>query len=161
MKYTLIFLFCCMSFSWKAQEGFSHFTSFLEVGGAGGYGSVNGEIRFTVKEHFTFTGRLGLGTYMLTDFEGKFNPDLIIPVTFLFAYGEKQQVELGLGPSFSSFPVLEQMKKQRDFLCSANFLVGYRYTTSKKIFFRLAFTPMYEKNKNFRPWLGLSIGKGL
>lgn len=161
MKFAFLFLFCSMSFSWKAQEEFSRFTCFAEGGGAAGYGSVNGEIRFLMKDHFTFTGRLGLGTYQLVDFERRFNPDIIVPVTFLFAYGKKQQLELGLGPSFSSFPVLVQMKKQRDFMLSANFLLGYRYTGPGKFFYRLAFTPLYEPNKKFRLWLGISIGKGL
>ncbi|MGV3630777.1 MAG: hypothetical protein ACO1O6_06210 [Bacteroidota bacterium] len=161
MRFVLIFLCCMLCFPGKAQEEFSHFTCFLEAGGAGGYGSVNGEIRFLMKDRFTFTARLGLGTYKLTDFERRLNPDIILPVTFLLAYGKKQQIELGAGPSFSSFPVLHQMEKQRDFLLSANFLLGYRYTTSKKFFYRVAFTPMYESNKQFRPWFGLSFGKGL
>ncbi len=161
MKKMLVFLFLGLGVSGRSQEEFSTFGLFIEGGGAGGYGSLNCELRFRMKDHFLFTRRLGLGTYKLSDFERKFNPELIVPLTFMVSYGKKQQVELGAGPSFSSYPMLDQMKKERAFLLSANFLLGYRYTTSKRFFYRVAFTPMYEQNKQFRPWFGLSFGKGL
>jgi hypothetical protein len=144
----------------EAQDS-SRVSLFIEAGGAGGYGSLNGELDFLSYEKWTMSGRLGLSMYKLMDFERRFNPELIVPLTFSLRYGKKHQAELGVGPSFSSFPVLKQMEKQRAFLLSANFMLGYRYTTAKHFFYRLAFTPMYETNKSFRPWFGLAIGKRL
>lgn len=158
MRIVLLFLFCQLFTFLEAQDSTRRLI-FLEAGGTGGYGSLNIEGQLLIKPRMTFLARLGISTYKLRDFERKFNPDLILPLTFSFLYGRKHQLELGSGLAFSSFPVLKQLEKRREALFSMHAVLAYRYTGAAGFTYKLAFTPLFENHKPFRPWFGLSIGK--
>lgn len=130
----------------------------LELGGNAGYGSLNFEYSFFQKNKIKLASRIGLGTYKIIDFEHKFNPDIIVPVNLALLYGQKNKLEFGLGFTFANHPLLILDNKTRKNSLAGNAVIGYRIETKKNFIFKFAFTPMFENEKIFRPWFGISIG---
>lgn len=131
---------------------------FIEAGGVGGYGGVHFEQQFTFKK-VNFSYRFGLSTYKVLDFERKFNPEIIFPVTISTYFGQKHRLEIGIGYTYSNFPTSNLSSKSRQSAYALHGVLAYRLETQKNFIYKLAFTPMFEKEKHFRPWFGISIGK--
>ncbi len=166
MKFVLIIFFLTViinlkTFSQIIQNKIRRNTVFIEAGGLGGYGTLNYEKLILQKYQLMYTIRVGISTYRLVDFTNNFNPDVILPVTFNAMYGFDHKVEIGIGNSFSnivhaSFP---DMKPTRNSEISTIFSFGYRYqNNSGGMVYRIAYTPIFEFNKYYRHWIGISFG---
>jgi hypothetical protein len=134
---------------------------FAEVAGAGGFGSVNYERELIQRGNFKSSLRGGLGAYHVTDYEMKFNPDLLIPLTMYFYYGTIHHIDLGFGQTISSMMYLdyETMGKKRTYHLHTNLSIGYRYQKSSGgLFLKINYTPFFEFNENYTHWGSASIG---
>ncbi len=152
-----------------AQQSFSQTDStdlernhlYLELAGAGGYGSINYERVIYLKEHFTFTVRAGISTQHIVDFTNKFNPDIIVPFALNGLYGLNHKLELGIGETYSNIVhvSLTNFNPKRESSFSTYFSIGYRYQKKEGRFvFRCVYTPIIEFNKYLRHWAGISFG---
>jgi hypothetical protein len=134
---------------------------YIEVAGAGGYGSVNYERVIKSSKLFMLGIRLGMGTYHINDYTTHFNPDLLFPVSVNGSYGKNHKIELDFGQVFASTVIAGESTfeptRESDF---HSFLsIGYRYQKKNGgLLFRCNYTPIFEFNSYFRQWLGISIG---
>ncbi|MFY7908881.1 MAG: hypothetical protein ACOVO2_04995 [Emticicia sp.] len=141
---------------------------YLEAFGAGGYGSLNYE-RIIFKQRNQLTPnlkvgvRLGISTFHLKDFNNKFNPDVIIPVSVNAIFGKTHHLELGFGQTLSNVTQTNNMTfaVERQTTLDSHFTAGYRYQKSERgIIFRLNYSPIISSDKLYNSWFGLSIGYG-
>ncbi|CAH0994650.1 hypothetical protein EMA8858_00762 [Emticicia aquatica] len=167
----LIILYCGFqdkSFSQINTEKMVKNLIYLEAFGTGGYGSVNYErVLFHQKNKqypkLNVGLRVGVSTLHLRDFEGKFNPDLIFPVSINAFYGKIHHLEVGLGQTISNVVQTNTstFTIERKTTLSSNFTVGYRYQKNKRgPIFRLNYSPIISTNKVYNNWFGLSVGYG-
>jgi hypothetical protein len=159
--FTLLTLLIQNAFSQPKIDANTKNIAFAEVAGAGGFGSVNYERKLIQKNKFKSSIRGGLGAYHVTDYEMKFNPDLLVPLTLFFYYGEKHHIDFGFGETISSMIYLDydKMDKKRSYHLHTNFSLGYRYQKSTGgLFFKLNYTPFIEYNKNYKHWGSASLG---
>jgi hypothetical protein len=134
---------------------------YLEIFGTGGFGSINYEYYFFQKKQLALAARVGLSTYHLKDFQNKFNPELIVPLTFKVLYGKKHKAEIGIGETFTStiHAAETNFKPERQLNAHTHFSVGYRYQPVKRgLIYGIAYTPILEFNHSLRHWGGASIG---
>jgi len=134
---------------------------YLEIGGVGSYGSLNYERVIFLKAKTKIVGRIGVGTYSLTDYTSSFNPDIFIPITINGLLGKNHKIELGVGQTVSNTIQANHSnwKPERETNLHANFTIGYRYQKDKGGFiFRCSYTPVIEFYKYYRHWAGVSIG---
>ena len=134
---------------------------FIELGGAGGYGSINYERTLFKQNKISFQSRLGLSTVHLKNHDRKLSPDLIIPFSIHFCYGNSHKAEIGIGESFSTINVVnfDNYGIKRNSYFHTLISIGYRYQPIKsRIFTKLTYTPIFERNTSFRHWGGISIG---
>lgn len=133
----------------------------LEAFGCGGYGSVNYERLLFDKNDFSIAARIGLSTYHLRDYTHQFNPDIIVPIACHAYYGKKHHTELGLGETVGSIVSAdkEDFEPKRNTALSTVVHIGYRYQKPGGGFlFKIAYTPIIERNKRFIHWGGVSVG---
>lgn len=141
---------------------------YLEAFGVGGYGSLNYErMIFHQKNklppNLKIGVRLGISTFHLKDFNNKFNPDVIIPVSVNAIYGKIHHLELGFGQTLSNVTQTNALTfdVERQTTLNSNFTAGYRYQKSERgIIFRLNYSPIISSDKVYNSWFGLSIGYG-
>ena len=135
---------------------------YLEIGGIGGIASVNYENNIALKNKFALGFRGGFSTVHLLDYTRKFNPDLIFPVSLLFLYGIKHQMEIGIGQTVSNIPAANMDKVRihtRKTTLNTTFTAGYRFEHQKTgLFFKCSYTPIIMQNKYYKHWGGISIG---
>ncbi len=134
---------------------------YLEVGGYGGYGSLNYERFLFRKRKANIAARIGFGTYHLKDFNNRLNPDLIFPVGITGFYGNKHKLQIGVGQTFSSIVqgISNNFEAERATHLHANFLLGYAYQKEgSRLIVRCAYTPVIEFYKYYAHWGGVSFG---
>lgn len=149
------------AFSQKDPTNIARNLLCLEVGGVGGYGSVNYERVVFSKKNLMFGMRLGISTYHIKDYTNKFNPDILIPLSINGYYGKNHKIELGIGQTFASIVHADiiDFKPTRITNFNTDFSIGYRYQKSTGgIVFRCAYTPIIDFNSYFRHWAGVSFG---
>ncbi len=134
---------------------------YAEILGRGGYGSLNYE-RLILRQEFMSMGlSLGAGTYNVYDFEGRFNPDLILPFSLNFYFFEPHSIEVGIGSALSSIIQVDQANWQPERInrMSMNFALGYRYRKSEGgLVFGAGYKPVIEFYRRFVHWGGISFG---
>ncbi|MGB0390623.1 MAG: hypothetical protein ACPGD5_03580 [Salibacteraceae bacterium] len=166
LKYSFIFtslsLFICQNAISQADSNrHARNVIFIEAGGFGGFGSINYERVFIDINKFSFSSRLGIGTYHFVDYTNSFNPDIIIPVTINALYGRNHKIEAGIGQTFSSIVKMNfsDAKTKRSTNFHTVLSLGYRYQKETGgLFFRATYTPLLEFNKYYTHWAGISIG---
>lgn len=125
---------------------------FLELGGSGGFGSVNYERSFFTGDKIDLKWRVGV-TALPVDQNNGFS--MIFPVLAEVLVGEgPHKFEGGLGQT-----ITVTTKGNAFFLMPA--VIGYRYQPEgKRLFFRASYTPIisYLINFQYQNWGGLSIG---
>jgi hypothetical protein len=134
---------------------------FVELGGPGGYGSVNYERTLIKQNKISIQGRMGLSTVHLKNHYRKLSPDIIIPLSIHFCYGSSHKAEIGLGETFTYMNVVnfDNYGSKRNSYFHSFISLGYRYQPIKsRIFARIAYTPILERNINLRQWGSLSLG---
>jgi hypothetical protein len=134
---------------------------YAELGGSGGFLSVNYDTRFSSRSNKGLGLRIGLGT--ITDLN---SPGLTLPFGLNYVAGEKAHFfEAALGATFFSFTGQNQDSwfhfKKNNFL-APYYWVGYRYQpTDKRFFFRAGFNQFFASGLSgfvAEPFPGLSFG---
>jgi hypothetical protein len=144
-------------FSLHAQKEMNHL--FIEAGGPAEYGSFNYERIIVQKANFTFANRIGLSMNNFKDYNGNFNPTILIPFGGDFFYGKTHHLEVDLGANFSSVIENNINSKIRDNYLSAFGFLGYRYKKdSGSLIFRAGYNPILDHFKRLSHWGSLSIG---
>jgi hypothetical protein len=136
-------------------------TVYVELFGAGGFGSINYERMLFGDKNFSFISRMGFSTYHLTDFTNKFKPDIILPFSFIGNFGRKYRAEFGSGITYTSIVQADlfNYKPSRKNRIHSNFTVGYRFQKYEgKMFYRIAYTPFLLDFKKYIHWGGMSVG---
>jgi len=134
---------------------------YLELLGIAGYASLNFEREFIQIKKVKIGARLGISTYNFTDFTAQFNPDIIIPLSINALYGNKHNLELGLGQVISALVKANSttFSPERSINIHPNFTIGYRYQKSSGGFmYRINYSPIIEFYKEYKHWGGISIG---
>lgn len=134
---------------------------YFEIMGVGGFISLNYERIILKKKKFKIGIRTGLGTYNISDYTNKFNPDIIIPLSLNGFYGNKHKIEFGIGQTISNIVHANNSKfiPERITEIHANFTIGYRYRKKQGHFiFRCNYTPIIEFYKYLKHSAGISIG---
>jgi len=159
----LFFLIVVFSISLKSQTNiFPKHTIVLDIGGIGGYGSLNYERTFFSKNDFFISYKAGFSFYRLKDFEREINPDLLFPISLQYHRKFKNhQAVLGVGQTISSI-----VKASADFASkirrnrlSLSGIIGYRYQKDNRPFsIQISYTPIFERYKTFQHWGGISFG---
>lgn len=134
---------------------------FFEIGGAAGAHSMNYERAFNMQPKMDLGLRIGLSVSNILDYNGKFNPNIVIPAMVSGMYGRYHKLELGIGETFSS--IIESNSgtgnPERRSNLSTTFNIGYRYQNPhSRVMFRAGYTPYIEFNERFKHWGGISIG---
>lgn len=132
---------------------------FLDLGGPGGFGSLNYEQQWHIDSSTSIGARLGLSTYTLTDFTARFNPDIILPFTVSYLYGNDHILEAGAGMSMASIVAAgNDFTPQRGYRYYGNITLGYRYQkTGNSLVYRVGYSPLYSFEEYFH-WAFISIG---
>lgn len=135
-------------------------TIFIEVGGYGGYGSINYEYLVKKINKLKLSVRTGLSTYHLNDYTNKFNPDIIIPLGINAYYGSKHNVDIGLGQTITRIIYADNKDYQPKIShgLNTNLFIGYRYEGGKGFLFKTGYAPVIENQKRFRHWALLGFG---
>lgn len=160
----IIILLISINCKAKSQLDTTYITQnlvYIEIGGIGGYGSLNYERIIPVKEKLKIGMRIGLSTYNVTDYTTKFNPDIIIPLAINGLYGNNHKLVLGFGQTISNIVQANHSnwKPERKTNLYTNFTIGYRYQKdSGGIFVSCNYTPIIEFYDSYRNWGGILIG---
>ena len=134
---------------------------FFEVGGSGGYGSINYEYLVKKIKKLKLSVRVGASSYHLNDYTNKFNPDVIIPITINAYYGTKHNIYFGLGQAITSIVYANNSdyKPKRTNNSNTNLSIGYRYQKEVGgIMFKIGYASIIENNNMFRHWFLLAFG---
>jgi hypothetical protein len=135
----------------------------LEIGGSGGFGAINlGKSLHTFKKG-KMNCRIGLSTFQLIDFERKLNPDLIVPLELETVFGKSHQLKMGIGTTIVAQVRANSVgEKMRNWHLNHFLKVGYRYKfKSKPYFIEFGYSPVLLKQKEYRNWAFLGLGKFL
>ncbi|MEM6965737.1 MAG: hypothetical protein AAF573_13295 [Bacteroidota bacterium] len=137
-------------------------TILLDIGGTGGYGSLNYEYSFFEKKSMVFSARVGFSFFRFRDFERKWNPDLLFPFNVqLRKKWKNHSILFGVGQTISSIvkASADFSGKIRQNRWNGNVLLGYRFQkTSKPFFFQITYTPLLERYERFWHWGGIGVG---
>ena len=134
----------------------------LDLGGISAYGSLNYERLLFSKNNNVITGKVGFSSYRLKDFERKFNPDMIFPLSVQYLKKRNNHhAVFGIGQTLSSV-----VKASRDFSStvrenklSGSFIVGYRFQKREHPFYiQASYSPILEFYKTWIHWGGISLG---
>jgi hypothetical protein len=159
--FILIFIIHLKSSAQNDSIKISKNSYFIEITGIGGYGSINYERLTYIKDKFKCGIRLGLSSYNLNDFRNRLNPDLIVPLFINSYYGNKHNIEFGAGQVFTNTVHVNfdnnNYKRLSNFHSAIS--IGYRYQKKTGgLVFRCSYTPIFESNKYFKHWAGISFG---
>ena len=149
-----------------AQSNLNH-SIYLELGGSGGLYSLNYDLIGININGFKIGARLGLE--FLSEGRQGTTVDVYIPFTvnFMYAFGNKHHIELGVGPQIGSYEIKNVITatdigliRKTEVLGNATF--GYRFQNPDGGFmFRVFYSPFfYQEGVQFRyeHWAGVSIG---
>ncbi|MEI8047852.1 MAG: hypothetical protein WCI92_10780 [Bacteroidota bacterium] len=134
---------------------------YFEMGGAGGSHSMNYERVLNLVPSLDLNLRGGFGFDNWKDYNGKINPDIVMPFMVTVTYGRNHKIEGGLGESFSNTNEtdINTGDPRRMSNLSTTFCIGYRYQNpAKRLLIRAGYMPYIEFNERFQHWAGVSIG---
>ncbi len=133
----------------------------IEIGGSGGYGSINYEYLLKKINKVKISVKIGISTYNLNDYLNKFNPDIIVPIAVSGYYGFNHNIELGVGQTITNIVYADKLnyKPNRVNNFNTNLTFGYRYHEEiGGLVFKIAYAPIIENNKVFKHWGVLALG---
>lgn len=161
-KLFYIFIFFCLPPSMAcAQESVTVENAiYIDLGGIGGFGSLNYSRKFYSINKFNFDGHIGISTTKFKDFQTKFNPQVIIPFGIHGSFGINHHVEIGIGSAYvSSVRANDNFDPKRVSTLNGNASIGYKFQKQKGGFlFRAYYSPIFEQFNKLRHWGGLSVG---
>jgi hypothetical protein len=161
---SLIVILLFVSFESQAQQdtaGRMKNAIYFEMGGAGGSHSMNYERVLKLIPALDLNLRAGIGFDNLIDYNGKFNPDVALPVMATVMFGKSHKIEGGVGQTFSNTieTNIHTGEPARMSNFSTTFYFGYRYQNpAKRLLLRAGYSPYIEFNENYRHWVGVSVG---
>jgi hypothetical protein len=141
----------------------AHGAYYLEALGPGGLGSMNFERQVYRWEGSSLAVRLGLGSIQFSNYTGRFDPDVILPVGLILAGARRWSPEVGAGLAFTSITYPDPI----DYAPSrrgATYLwlsAGVRMAPQRDRSgwtLRLAYTPIIDTD-GWEHWGGVSIGR--
>ncbi len=133
----------------------------IEAGGSGGYGSLNYEYLLKEVKSLTFSARIGLSTYHLSDYTHTVNPDVIMPLAIYAYYGNQHHIDIGIGQTLSSVVYADgsTYEPSRIVQFHTNLSLGYRYQNNEGgMVYKVAYAPIIENNSSLRNWASFSVG---
>lgn len=157
----LLILFCQYTFSQKDSSLQAKNLIYIEGGGIGGYGSLNYERVLLSRKKFNVGARVGISTYHIYDYTNSMNPDILILTSLNGSYGLNHKIEIAIGETTSNIVYADQINfmPYRKTNFHTHFSLGYKYQKNTRgLFFRIAYTPLFELNKTYRNWMGVSLG---
>ena len=133
----------------------------LEVGGAGGLGSINYEHTLLANPENFLLFRLGLSYTPLTVNGRHAIGTPVMPIGLYYLYGNKHHFELGLNNTFGY--TFDNISDDNEFTYMLVPSIGYRFEDFKKksLFFSVAYSPVIFENNNkinFQNWGKLGVG---
>lgn len=137
---------------------------YLEIGGPSTIASINYELEFLNKKHFSLFGRFGIGTTRLKDFQLKLNPDFTVPFGINFKWTPIESnshfnIELMVGNTISSHVYADsKLSPKRTYTIHGFTGLGPSWTFSSGIFTRLTYNGIIENYSSYVHWGGLSLG---
>lgn len=83
-----------------------------------------------------------------------------MPIGVNSYYGEKHNIDIGLGQTITSIIYADNKKYQpkRRTRLNTNLFIGYRYQSGKGLLFKLGYAPIIEIQRMFRNWASLTVG---
>lgn len=168
-------LFCVFAVSAVSAQNYQQVvkknTLFLELGGNGGYYSINYDRIVLDKQNWKLAGRIGAMIYReeLNYLESNHQLTSAVPLELSYLRGKGNHLlELGLGltPVYQNYVNPEESRVSEQLMLATG-RIGYRYQRSEGgLFFKAGFTPMLELGANpfsksgntVFPWAGLAIG---
>ncbi len=155
----------------QAQEQLRRNSIFLEVGGNGGFYSLNYDRMLLEAEYWRLAGRAGVMYYSTVSGgreEGR-SSWLAVPLEVSWLHGRKSHfLELGLGvtPLYQKYPQEGSVAPESELRLLPVGRLGYRYQQREGgMFYKAGFTPMaqFSKERNLGhstllPWFGLAVG---
>jgi hypothetical protein len=159
----IFFFFLLLPFILKSQNNtFLKHSIIIDIGGIGGYGSLNYERIFFSQKDFFLSGKTGLSFYRFKDFERKINPDLLFPINIQGGLRYKSHhAILGIGQTISSIVKASNNfnSKTRRNSMSANLTIAYRFQKKGKPYsVQISYNPLFEHYTRFRNWGSLNFG---
>lgn len=142
-KFLLLFIVLITS-QLSAQNNF-----YIELGGVGGFGSLNYETSILKSNSTRF--RAGLSFAKIDDNNGSV---IILPFLLHHSFGEKHKLDFGVGQTLS-------VTTKGNFFVRMPLSIGYQIEpTDKRHFFRFAYTPIvsYLVNFQWEHWGGVAFG---
>jgi hypothetical protein len=125
---------------------------YLEVAGSGGLGSINYEELFWKRNNTEFTWRAGLSFAPIDRNNGV---GIVFPLMINSIIGaNSHKLEVGVGQGVT-------VTTKGKFFALSTAAIGYRYQSdSKKLFYRVAYTPLVSYLIDFQVqhWAGISVG---
>jgi len=133
----------------------------IELGGAGGIGSLNFERLIHVKANNKILFRVGLSYLPLTVNSKHAFGSPILPFGFYYLIGIKHHLELGLNNTLAY--TIDNISNKNEFHYLLMPSIGYRFENfyKKSIYFAFAYSPCLSFNKDnlkFSNWLKIGIG---
>lgn len=140
--------------------------AYVDLGGVGGFYSLNYDLTALHFNNFKLGARIGLG--VLTEgYEGA-SFDLHVPITInaLYAFAEKHHIEFGIGTQIASYEI-RQINSPTDIGWTrktealGSFSIGYRFQPIKGFLFRAFYSPLFYQDGiyfRFEQWGGISLG---
>jgi hypothetical protein len=115
--------------------------------------SLNFDYSFYRQENFGITGRLGVAPKIFDDHDF-----VSVPVTTSFIYGQKGSIEIGVGFTIvnydeydNSWGIYPRPKKNMTKILPTG-IIGFRYQSKDKLFFRMVFTPIYFSEVDYNTY---------
>lgn len=168
MKRLIFILFILSPIIGLSQESkvFNQFEKknvvYVEGLGLGRYGSINFERIVLQKQFLRVSSRVGFAMARFVNYEDKFKPDIIIPVTVQAILGRRNHWgEIGFGQVYTTYSTFSYSKKgtdrEREFNLETH--VGYRFQKPKGRWqYRLTYYSILDDFQFRRRWVGGSIG---
>ncbi len=141
----------------------AHQSVYLEIGGAGGFYSVNYDHIFFNKRFFKGGARLGLE--FIPQSVASDLPDVGVPLSLngLLFETHDHHIEVGLGQTITTSNSIDvsvtKATYKRQLTLSATSFIGYRYQQNQGGFlFRGGYSPLWINYDQVNHWLGISFG---
>lgn len=144
----ILVLLLALSFSSHAQNKGS---LELEIAGVGGFGSVSYVKKFASKDAFNFEYRFGLSYAPIDRNNGA---ALVFPMMAHATYGSGNHLaDFGVGQAIT-------VTTRGSLFARMPLSFGYRFDPKKRIYYRIAYTPIisYIFNFQWEHWGGITMG---
>lgn len=132
----------------------------FEAGGPAGLAAIHYEFSKQLNKQWQVGPTLSLGSFKVVDFQNRFNPDFIIPISLQSIYGsQKHRLVTALGLTASNIVYAKETGVQRNWQIAYFGRVAYRFhpSTSSKFAFQISYIPMINDDGYCRHWAGVSV----